>query len=186
MAEWRLPLWMALLVLCAPVLAVAAALEFSQVTITLGEDDRIYLDAQIRYELTPAVSEALENGVPLTFVTMVQMRDTKAWIWQPDAAKHSLHSVLRHRPLSGVYEVRSLENGDEQVFATREAALRYMGRIRDFAIIKRSRLDLDREYLVHLEAYLDIEALPLPLRPRAYLSADWHLAAEAWEWRIRP
>ncbi len=183
MAERRL-LWLALLALCGPLLA--AALEFSQVTITLGEDDRIYLDAQIRYELTPTVSEALENGVPLTFVTRVQMRDTEAWVWQPDAADHRLHKVLRHRPLSGVYEVRDLEAQDKQVFATREAALRYMGRIRDFAIIERSRLDLEREYLVRLEAHLDIEALPLPLRPRAYLSSEWHLAAEAWEWRIRP
>lgn len=168
------------------VLAWAAYLEFSQVTLTLGEDGRIYLDAQIKYQLTPAVSEALENGVPLTFVTHVQMRATDAWIWQKDVAEYRLRSQLRYRPLSGLYAVRSLDTGDEQVFATREAALRFMGRIRDFALIERKRLDLGKEYEVTLEAYLDIEALPLPLRPRAYLSRDWHLSAEPWTWQIRP
>ncbi len=172
--------------LLAAALAWAAALSFSRVTLTLGEDDRIYLDAQIGYQLTPAVSEALENGVPLTFVTHVQMRATDAWIWERDVAEYRLRSQLRYRPLSGLYEVRNLESGDKQVFATREAALRYMGLIRDFAIVERSRLDLDKEYEVRLEAYLDIEALPLPLRPRAYFSRDWHLSAEPWVWQIRP
>ncbi len=177
---------LAALLLAWSVLAWAAYLEFSQVTLTLGEDGRIYLDAQIKYQLTPAVSEALENGVPLIFVTHVQMRATDAWIWDKDVAEYRLRSQLRYRPLSGLYAVRPLDAGDEQVFATREAALRFMGRIRDFALIERKRLDLNKEYEVTLEAYLDIEALPLPLRPRAYLSRDWHLSAEPWTWQIRP
>lgn len=181
MCRWR---WLALLL--APALAWAAYLEFDQVTLTLGEDGRIYLDAQIDYRLTPAVSEALENGVPLTFVTHVQMRAVDAWIWEKDVAEYRLRSQLRYRPLAALYAVRAVDGGDEQVFATREAALRYMGRIRDFAIVERARLDLSKRYEVKLEAYLDIEALPLPLRPRAYLSPDWHLSAEPWIWQIRP
>ena len=172
--------------LVAAVLAWAGAMSFDRVTLTLGEDGRIYLDAQVAYHLTPAVAEALENGVPLTFVTHVQMRAMDAWIWERDAADYRLRSQLRYRPLSGLYEVRNLESGDKQVFATREAALRYLGLIRDFAIVERDRLDLDKEYEVRLDTYLDIEALPLPLRPRAYLSPDWHLSAEPWVWQIQP
>jgi hypothetical protein len=180
---WR---WLCLLGACLLVaVAHAAALEFSRVTVTLGEDDRIYLDAQTTYTLPPVVSEALDNGVPLTFVTHVQMRDTQAWLWQKDVADYRIRSVLRYRPLAGLYEVR-VDDGDKQVFATREAALRYMGRISDLALIERGRLDLSHEYKVRLDAYLDIEALPLPLRPRAYLSGDWNLEAEPWEWQIKP
>lgn len=180
----RLLLWCLGLLLAAGL--QAAALEFTKVTLTLGEDDRIYLDAQIRYELTSAVSEALENGVPLTFVLHVQMRRAHAWIWEKDVADYRLVSVLRYRPLSGLYEVRNVGADDKQVFATREAALRYMGRIRDLAIVDRSRLDPEAEYNVRLESFLDVEALPLPLRPRAYLSSDWDLQAEPWEWQLRP
>jgi len=183
--RWRLLLlW---LLLCLPVAGLhAAALEFSKVTITLGEDDRIYVDAQILYRLTPEVSEALDNGVPLTFVTHVQMRRAQAWLWESDVVDYRIRSVLRHRPLSGLYEVRNLETADKQVFATREAALRYMGRIRDLALIERSQLDASEEYTVRLESFLDVEVLPLPLRPRAYFSNDWKLQAEPWEWQIRP
>jgi len=161
-------------------------MEFSQVTITLGEDDRIYADAQIQYQLTPTLAEALNNGVPLTFVTHVQMRRAGAWLWESDVVEYRIRSVLRHRPLSGLYEVRNPGNEDEQVFATREAAQRYMGRIRDLALVERSALDAASEYLVRLESYLDVEALPLPLRPKAYFSSEWELEAEPWEWQIRP
>ncbi len=185
MAERSSRLLFLLCLLAVPLLH-AAALEFSKVTLTLGEDNRIYVDAQIGYRLTPAVKEALENGVPLTFVLHVQMRRSRAWIWEKDAADYRLRSTLRYRPLSGLYEVRNLGGDDKQVFATREAALRYMGRIRDLAIADRSSLDTEEEYTVRLETFLDVEALPLPLRPRAYLSSEWSLKAEPWEWQIRP
>lgn len=177
-------LWLALCLAAGA--AWSAGIEFSQVTITLGEDDRIYVDAQVQYQLTPTLAEALNNGVPLTFVTHVQMRRAGAWLWESDVVEFRLSSVLRHRPLSGLFEVRNLGTHEEQVFATREAAQRYMGRIRDLALIERSKLDAASEYLVRLESYLDVEALPLPLRPKAYFSSDWELEAEPWEWQIRP
>lgn len=186
MAERRRRWSAALLLLCAALPLWAASLSFSQVTITLGEDNRIFLDAQIAYELNAAATEALENGVPLTFITHVQMRAVDAWVWEKDVAEYRLRSVLRYRPLSGLYEVRSVSSADKQVFATRASALRYMGRIRDMAIVERARLDASKEYLVRLESYLDVEALPLPMRPQAYLSSDWDIEAEPWEWRLRP
>jgi hypothetical protein len=64
--------------------------------------------------------------------------------------------------------------------------LRYMGRIRDMAIVERAKLDASKEYLVRLDSYLDVEALPLPMRPLAYLSSDWDISADTWEWRLRP
>lgn len=165
---------------------LAEALSFDEVTITLSEDDRILLDAQIGYELNETASDALENGVPLTFETHIQMREVGAWMWQPDVVEFRVRNVLRYRPLSGLYEVRRVGSEDKQVFATRASALRFMGRIRDLALISRSELDLSREYLVRLRSYLDIEALPLPMRPKAYISSDWSLEAEPWEWQLRP
>jgi hypothetical protein len=94
--------------------------------------------------------------------------------------------VLRHRPLSGLYELRSLEGSEPVSFATRDSALRALGRIIAMPIIARSELDLDDEYVVRLRVRLDIEALPLPMRPIAYLRRDWSLASEPWEWRLKP
>ena len=56
----RLKLFFSLLVLCI-VNAQAADLRFSKVTLTLSEDDRVIVDAQLNYELNDVASEALEN-----------------------------------------------------------------------------------------------------------------------------
>jgi len=174
-----------LLLLCAPLLA-AAELNFSAVTITLAEDDHIMLDAQLRYRLNDATTEALESGVPLTFETRVEMDVADARFGAGEIVEKRLRSVLRYRPLSALYEVQAAGMKDKQVFATRASALRFMGKIRDLALVERSRLDAAREYVVRLTAQLEIAALPLPMRLQAWFSPDWRIAAEPWEWRLKP
>ncbi len=161
-------------------------LRFNQVVITLGEDDNIYLDALVSYDLTDAVMQALQNGVSVTFETRIRMREVDIWFWRQDAVEHRLRHILRYRALSGLYEVITPESASKQAFATSSAALRYLGRIRDLKLIGRNQLDLGQHYLVRLEAYLDVEALPLPLRVRAYTSPEWSLTVEPWEWRLKP
>jgi hypothetical protein len=114
------------------------------------------------------------------------MRDAEAWIWEKDVVDHRLRTILRYRPLSGLYELRNLQGDEGLSFATRDAALRALGRIVAMPIIERDRLDLDKEYLVRVEVELDIEALPMPMRPLAYLKSDWSISSEPWEWRLRP
>lgn len=172
--------------LCLPVASFAEGVDFRRIALTLSEDGRILLDADISYDLNPTISEALENGVPLTFETHVQMRRAKAWVWESDVVEHRLRTVLHYRPLSGMYELRNLQGDERLSFATRDAALRTLGNIVGMPVIERSRLNLDEDYLVRIDVKLDIEALPLPLRPTAYLSGDWWLSSEPWEWRLRP
>jgi len=68
--------------LAVPVAVLADGVAFKRIALTLSEEGRILLDAEIAYDLNETVSEALENGVPLTFETHVQMRGAKAWIWE--------------------------------------------------------------------------------------------------------
>lgn len=180
------PTFAVIVLLCLPFALLAEDVEFRRISLTLGEDGRILLDTEIAFHLNDTVSEALENGVPLTFETHVQMRRAEAWIWEKDVVDHRLRTVLRYRPLSGLYELRNLQGDEGLAFATRDAALRAMGRIVAMPIIERERLDLDKEYLVRAEVRLDIEALPLPMRPTAYLKPDWWIRSEPWEWRLRP
>lgn len=169
-----------------PAALLADDVEFRRIALTLNEQGLILLDAEIAYQLNDTVSEALENGVPLTFETHVQMRRSKAWIWEKDVVDHRLRTVLRYRPLSGLYELRNLQGDEGLSFATRDAALGAMGRIVAMPVIERERLDNDKEYLVRVEVGLDIEALPLPMRPLAYLNSDWSISSELWEWRLHP
>jgi len=174
------------MLLCLPYAPLAQDVDLKRVSITLSEDGRILLDADIRFDLNETVSEALDNGVPLTFETHVQMRRAEAWVWESDVVEHRLRTVLAYRPLSGMYELRNLSGSEQLSFATRDAALRTLGNINGMPVVERSNLDLNQDYLVTVDVRLDIEALPLPMRPKAYLKSDWWLASEPWEWRLRP
>lgn len=175
-----------ILLVSLPLALFARGVDFQRVELSLSEDGYILLDSEIGYDLNETVSEALENGVPLTFEIHVQMRRAKAWIWEADVVEHRLRTVLRYRPLSGLYELRNLAGEEKIAFATRDAALRALGRIVAMPIVLRETLALDQEYLVRIDARLDVEALPLPMRPRAYLDRDWSIEGEPWEWRFNP
>jgi hypothetical protein len=176
----------AIVLFSMPFAALAEGVDMRRIALTLSEDGRILLDADIDFNLNDTVTEALENGVPLTFETHVQMRRAEAWIWEPDVVEHRLRTVLQYRPLSGLYELRNLQGDERLSFATRDTALNTLGRIVAMPVVERSKLNLDEDYIVRINVSLDLEALPLPMRPLAYLDGDWWFSSEPWEWRLRP
>lgn len=50
----------------------------------------------------------------------------------------------------------------------------------------KDRLDPEVAYQVHMKAELDIEELPLPLRPIAYLRPAWKLGSSWTKWPLTP
>jgi hypothetical protein len=178
----------AVLVIAAAVLggaAAAAAFVFDRVEVGL-EGSSVTIDADISYRLSEEALEALANGVPLTFELHVQVRSADAWLWEADLVESRLRSLLRYHPLSSLYEVRDLRSGEKTSFATRAAALRELGQVRSFPVIPLDRLEAGSSYTLRMETYLDVDALPLPLRPLAYISPAWSLDSEVWEWRLQP
>lgn len=176
-----------LVLLCALAAPLALAADFRFATVLLSQvDDQLSMDADIIYQLNDTTTEALDNGVPLTFVTHIEIRDTGAWIWQADLVDRRLRSTLRYHPLSGLYQLQQLDSGQSLQFATRQAAIAALGRIRGLALLPSDQLISGKTYRVRLDTYLDLEALPLPLRPLAVLTPSWHLDSESWERPLTP
>jgi hypothetical protein len=182
MNRWR---GLTLLLLFSCTALQAADFSFSRVLLS-ELDGQLTLDADISYALSDEAQEALQNGVPLTFVTHIEIRDNAAWIWQPDLIERRLRSTLTYHPLSALYELHQLDSGDTQQFATRDAALRALGELRALQLIPSSELRRGASYTVRLDTYLDLEALPLTLRPLAHLTPAWHLDSDPWEQSLTP
>ncbi len=167
--------------------AVALAAEFTITKAAARLQDGVYLvDAVVSYEFSEVVLEALENGVPLTVELHLEVRREGAWVWEADVVDRRLRSQIRYSPLLGSYQVTHLDSGAKRSFATRDAALSALGEVKDLAVVSADALKPDQSYRVDMQATLDIESLPLPLRPRAYLSRDWNLSSEWSRWRLRP
>ena len=85
-----------------------------------------------------------------------------------------------------MYQVRDLQSGSRQNFVTRRAALDALGTLQGVFLIAEDRLIPEEAYQLSLRASLDIEALPLPMRPWAYLDPDWEHDSEWSRWTLQP
>ncbi|MES9843025.1 MAG: DUF4390 domain-containing protein [Candidatus Sedimenticola sp. PURPLELP] len=178
-------IWMVLVLLFPATASAEAGFEVARLNAELV-DGQYLLDADIDYRFSEEASEALMNGVPLILEAHLQIRRKGAWIWENDIQDVRLRYQLRYQALAEIYQVNDLQSGDKLSFVTRQAALNALGKIRQFPIIEHSRLTPGEEYEVALKTTLDIEALPLPLRPMAYLTPAWKLASEWKIWLLVP
>lgn len=142
------------------------------------------LDARLDYDFSQAALEALANGVPLTLELEMEVRRRRDWVWDETVAALAQRFRLDYHALARQYLVTNLNSGEFKSFPTLSAATLYMGVIDDFPLLDRSLLAPGERYYGRLRASLDIEALPAPLRPVAYLSGDWRLASEWYTWPL--
>lgn len=150
------------------------------------QDGVFVVDANIDYEFSDIALEALENGVPLTVDIHFQVRRDGAWIWEKDIVEFHLRRQLRYLPLSSTYEMTDIDRKEIKLYFTRLAAIKAMGTISNVEVVSEDQLQKNLTYLMEIRSKLDIEALPVPLRPTAYMSSGWKLSSEWSQWRIRP
>ncbi|MCP3665252.1 MAG: DUF4390 domain-containing protein [Gammaproteobacteria bacterium] len=175
--------WILLLLLPGVVLAAG----FSVVNLDVKLEAGQYLvNAEIEYELSDRAAEALENGVPIVLENHLQLRREDAWIWERDLVEMRLRYQIRYHALATLYLVEDLQTRTEKSFATRESALDAIGAIQKFPLISQERLKRGQEYNLTLRSSLDIESLPLLLRPMAYITPSWNISSERRQWHLTP
>ncbi|WP_295581790.1 DUF4390 domain-containing protein [uncultured Lamprocystis sp.] len=149
-------------------------------------DGTYTLDATLGFDFSTEALEALANGVPLTILVHLQVRRSDAWIWENSVTDQQVRYAIRHKPLSETYEVYRLPGTSGRTFVTREAAMTALGEIQNLQLVEQRRLTAGENYVVEIKVSLDIEELPLPLRPMAYLRPAWKLASGWTKWPLTP
>ncbi len=149
------------------------------------ESNVYLLDADLEVGLESGPLEALKSGVPLDLILEFEVLRARKWLWNTTVTTLQARYVLKFNPLSRQYRLENSNAGSVRNLRSISEALAEFGRIRDFPLIDKSLLDEEGKYLVQLRMRLDIEALPAPLRPVAYVSSDWQLASEWYSWPIQ-
>lgn len=149
-------------------------------------DNEYQLTARIEYQLSEQAYEALSNGVPLTL--KVQLFVEKVWrgFWEPSPFAETLSFQIRYHALTELYRVVDRQTGDEQNFVTQEAALYALGEITNLPLVNIAKLTAGETYQLRMRSDLDIESLPLPLQPLAYLGRGWKLTTGWSQWPLQP
>lgn len=184
-----LTLWIAFMLLMTVCLALLgearASFDVREVSTRLV-DDEYRMNASLDVRFSPEVLEALENGVPLTILVHIQVRRVGAWLWEDSRADLQVRYGIRYKPLAERYEVYRLPDTEGRSFVSRDAAFRALGQITDLGVIRAASLRADTDYELQVRISLDIEELPLPLRPVAYLKPSWKLSSGWTKWPLTP
>jgi hypothetical protein len=171
------------LLLSQPLLAA----DFFITGIHIRKQENIYLlDAHVDYRFSDEALEALDNGVPLTLQLTIEIERKRKWWLDADVANLQQRYRLQFHPLSHQYLLHNLNSGAFYAFQSLPAAIDAMGTLRDFPLLDAQLIEPDEKYEVLLQAELDIEALPSPLRPLAYITPAWRLNSDWYTWSLTP
>jgi hypothetical protein len=149
--------------------------------LSAGEEDYL-LDADIDYQFGESVTDALKNGVPLTLLIRFKLkREREYWFDETIASvRRRLH--IRFHPLAKVYQMAYEDTDAPKSFTSIKALLAEMGAIRHWAVVRKDEVEAGETYQAALSVSLDMESLPLPLRPLAYVTPDWYLTSSWRRW----
>lgn len=150
------------------------------------EEGRLIIDATIDIRLSDSIREALENGVTLQFDLDTRLlRPRRLW-WDGVLLQGTRHYQLSRHALADGYLVSEVDADNQQTYKRLDDALQALGTLDRFVA---GTVDDDQpppKYRGRLRLRLDIEALPAPLRPVAYVSPSWRVSSGWYEWSFAP
>lgn len=174
-------------VLMAGVSQAQNATEISQYQVE-RLDDEVLLSAQVLFELSPAVEDALIKGIPLFFVAEADLLRERWYWYDKKVASVERHMRLAYKPLtrrwqlnvtSGVGREFNLGLALSQNFDTLADALSALKRISGWKLADVAELDAGVKYKVDFRFRLDLSQLPRPFQIGALGQSDWDIAATA-------
>ena len=142
------------------------------------------VDARIDFAFSEDNLEAMRNGVALTVVVDIEVRRQRGRWWDETLAAREIRYTIETNVLTGRYRLRNLDDGSARNYRSLDEMMETLGHLESVPVVARERLSSDARYTARIRARLDIEALPSPLRPIAYLSPNWRLNSGWFEWRI--
>ena len=168
-------------------LAQAAGAELYQLQIERA-GDAVLLSATTRFELPPAVEDALLKGIPVIFVAEAELVRER-WYWtNKKVASVERHMRLAFLPLtrrwrlniaSGPITTNGMGLALTQNFDALPEAMAAVQRISRWKIADASELDLSQRHLLQFRFRLDVTQLPRPLQIGTLGDTDWDLAVSA-------
>ena len=149
------------------------------------EDGIFYLDANIEYWFGEQVLEALNNGVALNIIVEIQIIEKRKFLWDKAMAEVTQNYQLQYHALTRQYVLRNLNSNENYNFLTLQLSLASLGTISRLPVVSTQLFEHDGNYQIRMKPSLDIEALPSPLRPVAYISSEWQLAGKWYSWQLK-
>lgn len=151
-------------------------------------EDEVVVSAQVSFELSGSVEDALLKGIPVFFVIEADILRERWYWYDKKVSSAERHMRLAYQPLTRRWRLNftggagrdvSLGMTLNQSFDTLAQALSVMRRVARWKIAESSELDANQKYKVDFRFRLDLSQLPRPFQIGALGQSDWELTANA-------
>lgn len=165
----------------ASVQAQALPAEITQLRVERS-DEGVFLSAQIKFELSPVVEDALLKGIPVYFVAEVQLLRDR-WYWYDKKLATAIrHIRLSYHPLTRRWRVSVMQGGGasgssgvalSQNFESLHDAIVALSRLSRWKIAEASDVDPEARQNVDFSFKLDLSELPRPFQIGILGQNEW-------------
>lgn len=148
-------------------------------------DGTVRLDATFSLRFGTTLEEALQNGVALPLVIEMEALQQRDYLWAKTIAHVEQRYTLSYNALTGQYLLHN-RNTDTQFRLPNLAAARaVLGSLSRFPFLDRNLLQKDERYQSRIRVAIDRDRLPAPLRLMSYVSSEWDLHSEWYQWPLQ-
>ena len=169
-----------LLIAFAPIAFAANSAVHIKSAELLAVEDSYALSTDFDIVLSPVIEDALNKGVPLTFIIEFQLSAPRKYWFDDEIITQSQYLTLSYHALSRQYLVN--RNGRQQSFATLLQAKEEISNIKSWSVVDKKLLKKGDAYLAAIKVRLDQTKLPKPVQVEAIGSDDWNIASERYRW----
>lgn len=157
-------------------------------------DDNYQLSANFDLRFNFVVEQALEQGVPLYFISEFTLTHPR-WYWLDEVVAHSEQTIkLSYNTLTRQYRIT--RGALFQNFASLDDALNIIGHpsaapiptevFKGGGYISEKLFKKDNNYVAAVRLRLDVAQLPKPLQVNALTGDEWNLDSGWYRWFVRP
>ena len=159
----------------APAAATAQAVDLVSLELQ-RQEGWLTLEFNARLQLSRAVQEALERGIPVYFVAEAVVFRNR-WYWRDERiARVSRTWRLAYQPLTASWRVGIGALG--QAFGSLAEALGAVSRLSGWRLAELGAIDADSRHYVEFSFRLDTSQLPGPMQIGLTSQGDWTLRTE--------
>jgi Domain of unknown function (DUF4390) len=142
------------------------------------------LHARIDYPMTPTISDALRDGVDLLFDVDARVERTRRFWFDSTVVDLTLRRELAYHTVADRYVVRDPATGDQETFATLDAALEYLGTVDGWPILVEPQLETGAQYTISVRAGIRRGHLSSSLRALLFWTDDWSRVSSWYRWSL--
>ena len=162
------------------------AVEAVQLRVDRAAED-VTLSVQLRFELPPAVEEALLKGIPVYFAVEADLLRER-WYWTDKKVASAARNMrLAYQPLTGLWRLNVATgaapagelvaaNAPSQTFGSLAEALATVKQFSRWRIAALNDSDPASKYRVEFRFWLDTNQLPRPFQIGVIAQSDWTIS----------